>query len=62
LAKAGDASAQGNLGFHHATGEGIRRNRQEALRLYRLAAAQGNARAMHNLGVCHRDGLGVAAS
>jgi len=41
-------------------GEVVRQDYQEALRLYRLAAAQGSALAQHNLAEMYADGHGVA--
>jgi TPR repeat protein len=43
-----------------ANGRGVAQDDAEAVRLYRLAAAQGHARAQNNLGFMFEDGLGVA--
>ena len=58
-AEQGDASAQFNLGFMYATGEGVPQDYQEALKWYRLAAEQGHAQAQYNLGFMYADGRGV---
>ena len=42
-----------------ARGEGVTRNYAEAVRWYRRAAAQGDARAQANLGVMYAEGHGV---
>ena len=41
--------AQYNLGMLYDTGRGVAQNDQEALKWFRLAAAQGDARAQHSL-------------
>jgi|GEM_PF-6736013 len=41
-------------------GNGVIRNEEEAVRLYRLAADQGHAHAQVNLGLMYVKGLGVA--
>ncbi len=41
-------------------GTGIAKDLTEAVRLYRLAAVQGNANAQNNLGVMYETGTGVA--
>ena len=43
----------------YATGEGVPRDAAEAIRWFRMAAAQGFARAQYNLGFMYADGLGV---
>jgi len=43
--------------FYH--GEGVAQSNEEALKWYRLAAAQGNADALYMLGVCYQHGQGV---
>lgn len=40
-------------------GEGVPKNISEAVRLYRLAAEQGHAKAQYNLGVTYNTGEGV---
>ena len=44
-AEQGDAEAQFNLGVMYSNGEGVPQDDAEAVRWYRLAAAQGYARA-----------------
>mmetsp|Transcript_18300 Transcript_18300/g.61714 ORF Transcript_18300/g.61714 Transcript_18300/m.61714 type:complete len:84 (-) Transcript_18300:153-404(-) len=41
------------------TGKGVAQSYEEAVRWWRLAAAQGNGEALCNLGVCYEFGLGV---
>jgi TPR repeat protein len=43
-----------------AKGEGVAQDKAEAVRLYRLAAAQGDADAQFNLGLMFAYGEGVA--
>mmetsp|Transcript_18308 Transcript_18308/g.63088 ORF Transcript_18308/g.63088 Transcript_18308/m.63088 type:complete len:121 (-) Transcript_18308:106-468(-) len=40
-------------------GKGVAQSYEEAVRWYRLAAAQGYADALFNLGACHANGHGV---
>ena len=58
-AEQGDATAQFNLGFRYASGEGVPQDEAEAVRWYRLSADQGNAFAQYNLGVSYAFGRGV---
>ena len=58
-AEQGDATAQFNLGFMYANGEGVLKDNAEAVRWYRLAAEQGLASAQYNLGVMCAKGEGV---
>ncbi|MEG1788763.1 MAG: tetratricopeptide repeat protein, partial [Kiritimatiellia bacterium] len=44
----------------YANGEGVARDEAEAVKWYRMAAAQGYAAAQYNLGVCYAKGEGVA--
>ena len=60
LAEKGWASAQINLGFMCAHGQGVSQDYEESLKWYRLAAAQGNGDAQYNLGFMYQGGLGVA--
>lgn len=53
------AEVQLGIGDLYRSGEGVRKNYTEAVRWYRMAAAQGNADAMNNLGVSYSSGLGV---
>ena len=46
----GDADAQFSLGERHYNGDGVERDRDEAVRLWRLAAEQGHADAQWRLG------------
>lgn len=57
-ANAGDAAARVNLGYRYGRGDGVAKDEQEAVRLYKLAADQGNAGAQSNLGNMHADGRG----
>ena len=59
VAEHGDATAQFNLGYMYATGEGVPKNDAEAARWYRMAAEQGVARAQHNLGYMYGTGEGI---
>lgn len=47
----GYAVALTNLGWMYTCGLGVEKDYVEAVRLYRLAAEQGNNRAMNNLAV-----------
>ena len=63
-AEAGDAKAQGLLGYWYAsdqydTGEGALEDDKEAVKWYRKAAMQGNARAQANFGGMYGTGRGV---
>lgn len=49
LARAGDARAQGFLGFLYLYGKGVQKNREEALKWYQVASEQGDAAAQSNL-------------
>ncbi len=59
LADQGNAAAQSNLGFMHATGMGLPQDRAEAAKWYRRAAEQGRANAQYNLGRMYAIGQGV---
>ena len=48
-ANQGDAAAQYNLGVCYECGEGVAKDIKEAVRLYKLAAAQGVAEAKQAL-------------
>jgi uncharacterized protein len=58
-AEAGDAPCQNYLGVISERGRGVAQNAAEAVRLYRLAAAQGLAAAQYNVGRGYATGLGV---
>jgi TPR repeat protein len=60
LAEAGDAAAQFNLGVIYANGAGVTQDDAEAVRWFRLAAAQGVAHAQNNLRAMYQNGAGVA--
>jgi TPR repeat protein len=49
-AEAGDARCRNYLGVMSERGRGVTRNATEAVRLFRLAAAQGFAAAQYNVG------------
>ncbi|WP_421323537.1 tetratricopeptide repeat protein [Aeromonas sp. 604176] len=61
-AKAGDASAQFQLGARYDFGKGVKQSDRKALKWYRKSAAQGHAEAQFNLGVMFQDGQGVVQS
>ena len=48
-----------NIGVMYAEGQGVPQSDQEALRWYRLAAAQGDSQAQYNLGSMYGNGQGV---
>ena len=48
------------VGFSYYLGEGVAKDEAEAARWFGLAAAQGEANAQHNLGICFGRGVGVA--
>ena len=52
LAEQGNASAQDALGAMYATGRGVLKAYQQALKWYRRAAEQGLPIAEYNLGAC----------
>ena len=58
-AEKGNPEAQQNLGRCLFSGEGCKKNEQEAVSWYRKAAEQGEASAMFNLGACYMEGTGV---
>ncbi len=51
--------ALNNLGIKYSKGDGVPKDEAEAVRLYRLAAEQGNATAQINLAVMYAEGRGV---
>jgi TPR repeat protein len=55
-AEAGDAPCQNYLGVINERGRGVTRNATEAVRLFRLAAAQGLAAAQYECGTRLRNG------
>jgi uncharacterized protein len=56
LADQGDSSGQNSLGFMYAMGNGVPQNHAEALKWYRLSAAQGNYFAQYNPAVFYQNG------
>ena len=52
--------AQHSLGVMYANGLSVAQSYTEAVKWYRKAADQGNAKAQHNLGVMYYNGMGVA--
>jgi TPR repeat protein len=58
-AEQGHASAQYNLGFCYANGQGVAKDEAEAVKWYRKAAEQGLADAQCSLGYCYNNGQGV---
>jgi TPR repeat protein len=54
-ARAGNLSAQLNLGSHLAEGKGVRQSREKALYWYKRAAGRGYAAAASNVGCIYRD-------
>jgi TPR repeat protein len=59
-AEQGDASAQLNIGFAYANGEGVAKDQAEAVKWYRKAAEQGDYLGQRQLGFAYRFGDGVA--
>lgn len=59
-AEAGNVDAQNNLGWIYLNGHGAPQNPQEAIKWFRMAAAQGNANAQLSLGKMYGSGQGVA--
>ena len=55
----GYAEAQNNVGYLYDAGLGVRQDRQEAVKWYRLAANQGFDQAQLNLAICYELGDGV---
>ena len=56
-ARRGIAPAQFRLGSMYEKGVGLKKDLQEARRLYLAAADKGNAKAMHNLAVLYSEGI-----
>ena len=57
--QAGDARAARYLGVMYDTGEGVRQDRSQAVRWYRVAAGLGDPAAMFNVGVAYDSGTGI---
>lgn len=53
------ADAQYNLGYMYELGLGVPRNMYKAIRLYRIAAAEGSIKAQVVLGNAYFNGIGV---
>ena len=60
LAEQGDVSAQYNLGVRYANGQGVPQDDKTAVKWYRLAAEQGDARAQSR--GKYRGGIGVGGA
>src|SRR5215471_7137292 len=58
-AEKGDPTAEFALGLAYAAGNGVPRDLDKAVELYRKAADHGNVKAMNNLGACYANGSGV---
>jgi len=58
-ADAGDANAENALGVMSRLGEGVEKDKQEAVRWFRRAAKHGNATGMFNLAAAYYNGDGV---
>ncbi len=58
-ANGGDAKAQSKLGWLYLQGEGVKKNDEEALKWFQLAAAQHNAYAEYCLGFMYENGIGL---
>jgi TPR repeat protein len=56
----GTLLAQNNLGDRYYKGEGVKQDYDEALKWFRLAAAQGLALAQANIGAMYSEGHGVS--
>ena len=56
------AKGQNALGsiYHNGIQGYLEKNQEEAISLFRQAAAQGNSHALNNLGICYEEGKGVA--
>lgn len=61
LAKEGVAAGQRMLGLQYARGEGVEREPEKAVELFRAAADQMDAEAQYYLGYAYLDGMGVEA-
>jgi|TARA_B100001971_G_scaffold29829_1_gene24202 TPR repeat protein len=59
LAETGDANAQNELGVRHYSGQGVKKNFNEAMKWFTKAAAQENFKAQYNLGILCEKGEGV---
>ena len=59
-AEKGEASAQYNLGWMYANGQGVAKDEVEAVKWFRKAADQGDAYGQYFLGLMYDNGRGVA--
>lgn len=59
LAEQGYAAAQNGFGICYQCGQGVEKNKVEAVKWYRKAAEQGYAKAQCNLGICYYNGTGI---
>ena len=51
--------AQHRLGYMYANGQGVQKDDAQAVKWFRKAAEQGNAKAQYCLGVMYDSGIGV---
>ena len=58
-AAAGDIKSQLTLGIRYRDGRGVKQDRAEALKWYRMAADQGDGAGLDNVGFMHLSGWGV---
>ena len=58
-AQQGDAEAQWFLGDCYFFGDGVEKNKREAVNWYFLSAEKGNAEAQRRLGACYYFGHGI---
>lgn len=58
-ARQGDAQAQYEVGRGYSLGDGVHKNEKEALRWYRLSAAQNNSYGQNGLGWYYLNGISV---
>ncbi len=61
-AERGNVDAQFELAAMYATGQGVEKNSQAAVKWYTKAAEQGDVASQYNLGVMYAKGLGVEQS
>lgn len=59
LAESGNRFAQAQVGYMYSVGMGVKKNENESIRFFELAAAQGVINAQMNLGAAYADGRGV---
>ena len=58
-ARAGDATAQVDVGYAYETGDGVAKDLKKAVSWYRKSADQGHKIGQCNLGICYENGIGV---